>query len=68
MSHFSGYHHLEVEEIVKESERAFFVRFHDGEQEWLLKEQVVHPSYYSVGDRGVTIHLKGDSDEREPAA
>lgn len=68
MSHFSGYHHLEVEEIVKESERAFFVRFHDGEQEWLMKEQVVDPRRYSVGDKEVTIQLKGDNDERDPAA
>ena len=57
----SGYLYLEVEEIVKESERAFWARFHDGEYEWIQKAQVDDPLRYSVGDKEVTMQLKGDS-------
>lgn len=52
-----GYSHLDVEEIIKESDTAFLLRFYDGEQGWLLKNNVAQPTSYSEGDRNITMQL-----------
>lgn len=53
---------LEAEEILKETETAFLLLFTDGEQAWLLKEEVLNVTHYSVGDRNVTLHLREGND------
>lgn len=52
-----GYQHIDVQEIVKESDTAFLVLYPDGEQEWIRKEQVASPTRYSQGDKDVVLHL-----------
>jgi hypothetical protein len=53
-----GYFPLDVEEVVKETDTAFLFRFHDGEEEWIGKEEVGEPSRYALGDRGITVQLR----------
>ena len=53
----NGYLQLDIEEILKESDTAFQVRFADGEMGWLLKTEIVQPTNYSEGDRNVVIQL-----------
>lgn len=57
--HTNGYLQLEVEEIVKETDTAFLLRFRDGEEEWVLKHNVASPTKYELGDRNVTLLLRG---------
>lgn len=59
----SGYMQVEVEEIVKESDTAFYVRYHDGVYEWLRKDRVANPGHYALGDRDVLIHLREDDND-----
>lgn len=56
MSH-SGYVHVEVEEILRETERAFLVRF-DGEETWLPKACIADADCYDAGDVNVTISVR----------
>lgn len=58
MSPMSGYLLVEVEEIIKETDTAFLLRYATGAQEWLLKIEVMCPMKYRLGDRNVTIQLK----------
>lgn len=53
----SGYMQVEVEEIVKESDTAFYVRYHDGDHEWLRKDCVANARRYTLGDRDVMLQL-----------
>ena len=56
--HTNGYLQLEVEEIVKETDTAFLLRFHNGDEEWVLKSDVASPINYELGDRNVTLLLR----------
>ncbi len=53
----SGYIHLDVEEVVTETATHFLFRFHDGESEWIMKEEIANCTSYNVGDKEVTVHL-----------
>ena len=53
----NGYLQLDIEEILKESDTAFQVRFADGEMGWLLKTEIVQPTDYREGDRNVVMQL-----------
>lgn len=54
----NSYYFIEVEEIVKESDTAFLVRFCSGETEWILKKDVASASHYGLGDHDITLQLK----------
>lgn len=53
----SGWLHLDVDRIVRETEAAFLVDIKDGEQTWLPKSQVKNPGDYNQGDTNVTISI-----------
>ena len=53
----SNYVHLDVDEILKETAKAFLVLLPDGEEVWLPFSQVADHEAYAVGDTGVTISI-----------
>ena len=53
----SEYAHLEFEEIRAESEKAFLVRFADGEQKWIPFSVVADADDYNKGDGPGTISV-----------
>lgn len=46
----SGWIHLDVEEIVRETPKAFLLRIADGEELWVPKSVVQDANDYSEGD------------------
>lgn len=58
MEHFNSYLHIEVEEIVDETDLSYLLCFPDGEWEWVLKSEIVLPDSYKVGDRNISVRLK----------
>lgn len=52
----SGYVHLEDCEIVRETEKAFLVRY-DGEEYWIPKSQIADPDNYEEGCFGCTMSV-----------
>jgi len=53
----NSYLQMDIEEILKETETAFLVKFTDGEEGWILKLEVACSTSYSVGDRNVVMQL-----------
>lgn len=53
----SDWVHLDVEEVLRESDKALLVRLEDGREEWLPFSQISEPDDYKVGDRNVTISI-----------
>ena len=49
--------HLDVEEILRETDKAFLVRLEDGREEWLPFSQIADPDEYQVGDRDCTVSI-----------
>jgi hypothetical protein len=49
--------HLDVEEIVKETDSAFLLRLDDGEEVWIPKSQVSDPESYAQGDCNATVSV-----------
>ena len=52
----SNWVHLEVEEILKETPKAFYL-FIDGEGYWIPKSQIADPENYSEGDVNATVSV-----------
>ena len=46
---------LLVEEVVRETEHAFLIRFGEGWQEWVPKSQIADAEDYTQGDAGCTM-------------
>ncbi len=55
----SEWFHLDVEEILRETEKAFLVLLDDGEEVWLPISQISEPEDYEVGDKDCTISITG---------
>ena len=53
----SNWVHLDVEEIVRETDKAFLVRLEDGEEVWLPKGQISDAQDYSEGDTNCTLSI-----------
>jgi hypothetical protein len=53
----SGYVHLEVDEIKKETDKAFLVVV-DDEEVWLPKSQIANPGDYNKGDKNCSISVR----------
>ena len=53
----SNYVHLDVDEVIKETDKAFLVALKDGEELWLPKSQLADPDDYAVGDTDCTISV-----------
>lgn len=49
--------HLEVEEVVRETDSAFLLRLEGGEEEWFPKSQVSDSGDYQEGDKDCTISV-----------
>lgn len=52
----SNYVHVEVDEIVRETEKAFLVRI-DDEEFWLPRSQVADDADYEEGDKDCTMSI-----------
>jgi hypothetical protein len=53
---FGRWVHLDVEEIRRETDRAFLLVL-DGEEVWVPKSQVSDPEDYAEGDRDVSLSV-----------
>lgn len=53
----SGYVHLEVEQILKETDAAFYVLLEDGSRHWIPKSQIADPETYTEGDTSCTVSI-----------
>jgi len=49
--------HLDVEEIVAETDAAFLLLLEDGEEVWIPLSQIDQPELYEKGDQDVTISV-----------
>jgi hypothetical protein len=49
--------HLDVEEIVYETDRALLLRLAGGEQVWVPRSQVADPEDYQAGDVNCTVSV-----------
>lgn len=49
--------HVDVDEILKETEKAFKCRLASGHEEWLPKSQMSNPEDYNEGDRDAVISI-----------
>ncbi len=52
----SGYVHVGVEEILRETDAAFLCRI-EGEDVWLPRSQIADPDDYEVGDSDLTMSI-----------
>jgi len=52
----SRYIHVEVDRIIRETDKAFLVEI-DGEEHWLPKSQVADADDYDAGDEGCTMSI-----------
>ena len=53
----SRFVHLDVEEILRETEAAFLVELENGEQHWLPKSQIADSEQYEAGDVNCTVSI-----------
>lgn len=53
----SSWVHLDVDEILRETDKAFLVRLESGREEWLPFSQIGDAEAYAVGDEGCTISI-----------
>lgn len=49
--------HLDVELIVRETEKAFLLRLEGGAEYWIPRSQISEPENYEQGDEDVTISI-----------
>ncbi len=49
--------HLDVELIVRETDKAFLLRLEDGREEWVPFSQISDPGDYSEGDEDCCISV-----------
>ena len=52
----SRYVHLDVEEILRETDKAFLLLV-EGEEIWIPKGQIANPGDYSEGDSNCTVSI-----------
>ena len=52
----SGYAHIEVDEIKRETDGAFLFVI-DGEEKWVPKSQVADPDDYERGDENCSVSI-----------
>ncbi len=52
----SRYVHLDVEKILRETDKAFLLLV-DGEEIWIPKGQIANPDDYSEGDINCTVSI-----------
>jgi hypothetical protein len=52
----SGWVHLDVDEVKRETDKAFLVVI-DGDEHWLPKSQISDPGDYSEGDENVSMSV-----------
>ena len=57
MSTASNYVHLDVEEIVRETEAAFLLRLESGEEVWMPKSQIADWNELLEGDQNCTVSV-----------
>jgi hypothetical protein len=53
----SRYIHLDVERIVRETDKAFLLLLEDGEEVWIPKNQVADADDYAEGDENCSISV-----------
>jgi hypothetical protein len=53
----SNYVHLDVDEILRETDKAFLVLTDEGEEVWLPKSHVADPDDYAEGDTNCTLSI-----------
>lgn len=53
----SDWVHVDVDEILKETDAAFRVRLEDGSEHWLPKSQISDADDYNQGDRNAVISI-----------
>jgi len=53
----SGYVHIDVERIVRETDKAFQVLLEGGELVWLPKSQIADADAYEVGDEDASMSI-----------
>lgn len=53
----SDWVHLDVEKILKETDRAILCQLADGERVWIPLSQVSDPDDYSEGDENCTVSV-----------
>lgn len=54
----SNYVHLEVEEILRETDKAFLLRLEDeGQELWVPKSQISDADDYEEGDKNCTVSV-----------
>lgn len=53
----SGWVHIEVEKIVRETPKAFLCRIKDVWDVWIPKSQISEPENYEEGDEDCTISI-----------
>jgi hypothetical protein len=61
---YSGWTHLDVLEIVRETENAFELRFHDDTSVWVPKSMVADAEDYSGGDCNVSLSVLDEFAEK----
>ncbi len=54
---FGDWVHLDVSEVLHETDKALCVRLEDGEEIWLPKSQISDPENYAAGDQNCTISV-----------
>lgn len=52
-----NYVHVQIKKILKETDKSFLVRFHDGEEVWLPKSQIADWEDYNEGDHDVSMSI-----------
>lgn len=52
----SGYVHIQVDIIIRETDKAFLVEVGDN-QHWIPKSQIASADDYDVGDRNITVSI-----------
>lgn len=53
----SNYVHIDVEEILRETDAAFYVLLPSGEETWLPKSQIADADDYNKGDKDCTLSI-----------
>lgn len=53
---FSGWVHIDVDEITQETEKAFCCLI-DGETHWLPKSQIADHGDYGMGDKNISMSI-----------
>ena len=57
--------HLDVDEVLRETEKAFLIRLESGEEHWIPKSQISDVDDYNVGDRNATVSVSSWFCEKE---